>query len=137
MIRGLLEASLGDVAYLSFCRLQAVPLRVGHVHVKLEELAAVLFAVAFGFSAVVPTAVPLLYGHMWAGLGTVLAIMVILPGLSCIWALNENAYQAIGRPDIWTKIAGFSLLGLLPLGDDALVGMNCLILWAVAKEVGG
>jgi len=84
--------------------------------VQLQALTgAILFPVALGLSAIAPSAVELLYGQKWLGLGTVIGILVIMPGLSCIWALNENAYQAVGRPDIWTKLAGFSLLALLPL----------------------
>ena len=78
-------------------------------------MAAVLFPVAWGISAVAPSAVELLYGQKWQGLGTVIAILVIMPGLNVIWALSENAYQAVGRPDIWPKLAGVSLLVLLPL----------------------
>ena len=116
LIPGFLEASLGDVAYPTFCKMQGNPRQVGENLVQLQALTgAILFPVALGLSAIAPSAVELLYGQKWLGLGTVIGILVIMPGLSCIWALNENAYQAVGRPDIWTKLAGFSLLALLPL----------------------
>lgn len=111
-----LGAALGDVAYPAFCKLQDVPRDVGHSLAKLQGLASViLFPIALGISAVAPAAVDLLYGDKWEGLGTVIALLVIMPGLTCIWALNENAYQAIGRPDLWPKLAGFTLLALLPV----------------------
>jgi O-antigen/teichoic acid export membrane protein len=59
--------------------------------------------------------VHLLYGSKWAGLGTVISILVIMPGMGMVWSLNETAYQAIGRPDLWTKVSGLSLLVLLPV----------------------
>ena len=116
LIPGFLVASLGDVAYPTFCKLQGNPQQVGESLVKLQVLTgAILFPVALGLSAIAPPAVELLYGQKWLGLGTVIGILVIMPGLSNIWALNENAYQAVGRPDIWTKLAGLSLLALIPL----------------------
>jgi teichuronic acid exporter len=116
LVPGFLGAALSDVAYPTFCKLQQAPREVGRSLVKLQALtAAALLPVAFGISAVAPSAVELLYGQKWQGLGAVIAILVIMPGLASIWSLNECAYQAVGRPDIWPKLAGFSLLVLLPV----------------------
>jgi polysaccharide transporter, PST family len=116
VVPGFLGAALSDVAYPTFCKLQQAPQEVGRSLVKLQALtAAALFPVAFGISAIAPSAVELLYGQKWQGLGAVIAILVIMPGLAPIWSLNECAYQAVGRPDIWPKLAGFSLLVLLPV----------------------
>ena len=116
LVPGFLQAALSDVAYPTFCRQQEAPREVGRNLVKLQALtSAVLFPIAWGISAVAPSAVDLLYGQKWPGLGAVIAILVIMPGLTCIWTLNENAYQAVGRPDISAKLAGISLLVLLPL----------------------
>jgi O-antigen/teichoic acid export membrane protein len=116
LIPGFLMASVSDVAYPVFCRIQEDPPKVGENLVKLQRLiGTLLFPIALGFSAIAAPAVDLLYGQKWQGLGMVLAILTIMPGLSYIWSINENAYQAIGRPDIWTKLAGASLIGLIPL----------------------
>lgn len=116
IVPGFLEAAIADVAYPVFCKLQEDPREVGRNLVSLQALvAAVLFPVALGISAVATPVVDLLYGDKWQGMGTVIAILVIMPGLSCIWSLNEHAYQAVGRPDIWAKLAGISLLILLVL----------------------
>jgi O-antigen/teichoic acid export membrane protein len=136
LIPGFLVASLGDVAYPSFCKLQEDPRKVGEDLVKLQALIATfLFPIAFGLSAIAPTAIHLLYGQKWNYLGTVIAILVIMPGLSCIWSLNENAYQAVGKPELWTKLAGFSLLALLPmLWFSAPYG---LLVFTVVRFLGG
>jgi O-antigen/teichoic acid export membrane protein len=116
LVPGFLAASLGDVAYPSFCKLQDDRRQIGSNLVRVQILlGAILFPVALGLLAIAPSAVELLYGQKWQGLGTVIGILVIMPGLSSIWALNEKAYQAVGRPDVWTKLAGFALLALLPL----------------------
>ncbi len=116
VLPGFLVAGLGDVAYATFCRMQN---KVGEVASKLTYLqkltATVLFPIAFGLSAVAPVFIQLLYGEKWTGLGTVISILVIMPGLSSLWTLNASAYQAIGRPDIYTKISGFSLVIMVPL----------------------
>ena len=116
LVPGFLQAALSDVAYPTFCRQQDAPCEVGRNLVKLQALsAALLFPIAWGISAVAPSAVDLLYGEKWPGLGAVIAILVIMPGLTSIWTLNEYAYQAVGRPDVWAKLGGISLFALLPL----------------------
>jgi PST family polysaccharide transporter len=107
-------ASLDDVAYPAFCKLQGNNQEVGENLRKVQMLTgAILFPIALGISAIAPSVVKLLYGTKWQGLGTVISILVIMPGLIYIWSLNEGAYQAVGRPDLWTKLAGFSLIVLL------------------------
>lgn len=109
-------ASVGDVAYPTFCRLQESPKVVGSKLLKLQMLtAAILFPLAFGISAIAEPAITLLYRDSWPGLGSIMAYLAIMPGLSCIWTLNGKAYQAVGRPDVWTKLSGCALLVLLPL----------------------
>ena len=116
LIPGFLVAALSDVAYPIFCKLQRNPQEIGQNLVKLQRLTGtILFPIALGLAAIGPSVVELLYGQKWNRLGIVIGILVIMPGLSHIWSLNENAYQAVGRPDVWTKVAGFSLLILLPM----------------------
>jgi O-antigen/teichoic acid export membrane protein len=96
--------------------MQENPRNIGEDLAKVQGLAgAVLFPVTFGISAVAPAVVHLLYGSKWAGLGTVISILVIMPGMGLVWSLNETAYQAIGRPDLWSKVLGLSLLVMLPV----------------------
>jgi O-antigen/teichoic acid export membrane protein len=116
LIPGFFIAAVGDVAYPIFCRLQESPKIVGNNLLKLQMLtAAILFPVAFGISAIAQPVITMLYGDSWPGLGSIIGFLVIMPGLSSIWTLNGKAYQAIGRPDVWTKLSGFALVVLLPL----------------------
>jgi len=88
---------------------------VGGNLVKLQALTGtVLFPLAFGISALAAPAMDLLYGSKWQGLGSVIGILVLMPGLGYLWSLNEKAYQAVGRPSLWTWLSGISLLALLP-----------------------
>jgi teichuronic acid exporter len=116
LIPGFMVSSLEDVAYPSFCKLQDNPQDIGQKLVGLQRLTgSVLFPVSLGISAIASPVIELLYGPKWPGLGMVIAFLVIMPGLSNIWVLNDSAYQAIGRPDISAKISGTALLVLIPL----------------------
>lgn len=115
IVPGFLTSAMGDVAYPTFCKMQDYPRQIGENLLKLEELtAAILFPFSFGLSALAPIAVTMLYGNKWPGLDFVIAMLVIMPGAGYVWALNEFAYQAVGRPQMWTKLAGFSLILLIP-----------------------
>jgi teichuronic acid exporter len=116
LLPGFVIPALSLVAYPAFCALQSDHREVGRSLLQLQSLAtAVLFPACFGLSAIAVPAVALLYGAKWAGLGQVIWLLAIMPGISHLWSLNADAYRAIGRPDVWTKLAGVTLLVLLPL----------------------
>jgi O-antigen/teichoic acid export membrane protein len=108
-------AALSDVAYPAFCKLDGDAAKVGKSLIGLQRLtSAILFPIAFGIASIASPAVALLYGDKWEGLGMVIGLLGIMPGLSSIWNLNESAYLSIGKPDIHTKLSALSLLILLP-----------------------
>lgn len=116
ILPGMLASSLAYVAYPAFSRLQADRRAVGDSLMKLQALAgALLFPVCLGMAALAEPAITLLYGQKWAGLGWTLGFFAVMPGLSNIWSLNAEAYRAVGRPDVWAKVAGLTLLLMFPL----------------------
>lgn len=116
MLPGMVSATLALVAYPAFCAIQDDRSEVGRSLLKLQaSAAAVMFPLAFGLSAVAPIAVPLVYGDRWLGLGMVMAVLGIMPGLSHLWSLNADAFRAIGRPDLWTKASAITLAVLYPM----------------------
>jgi O-antigen/teichoic acid export membrane protein len=116
LVPAFIIAALNDVAYPAFCKLQGDATEVGRSLVNLQRItAAILFPIAFGISSIASPAIELLYGNKWQGLGTVLSILVIMPGLGYLWNLNESAYISVGKPDVFTKLSAISLLLLLPL----------------------
>jgi len=136
LIPTFLMACLSDVAYPAFCRIQKDYREVGLSLIRLQSLAgAILLPVALGMAAISSPTIELLYKDKWLGLGTVIGVLAIIPGLVPLWSLNESAYQAIGRPDVSAKVAGFSLLILLPLlWVTAPYG---LMVFVIARFVGG
>lgn len=115
LIPGFLASSLEDVAFPAFCEIQGNPGDVGKNLAVVQSLAAaVLCPMLLTISAIAPVLVRLLYGSKWQGLGTVISILVVMPGLGYIWSLNQAAYEAVGRPDLWTKMLGSSLAFILP-----------------------
>jgi PST family polysaccharide transporter len=109
-------ASIGDVAYPTFCKLQESPDEIGRNLITLQKfLGALLFPLALGLAALAPSIIKLLYGNRWQDLGSVIGLLILMPGLGYIWSLNEHAYQAVGRPDIWIRISTLSLFALCPI----------------------
>ena len=51
----------------------------------------------------------LIFGEKWIGIASVIGILAIQQSLSWIIGLNNEAYKALGRPDIETKILLFSM----------------------------
>lgn len=116
LVPAFIIAALNDVAYPAFCKLQGDATEVGRSLVNLQRITgAILFPITFGISAISSPVIELLYGNKWQGLGTVLSILVIMPGLAYLWNLNESAYISVGKPDIFTKLSAVSLILLLPL----------------------
>jgi PST family polysaccharide transporter len=135
LIPAFVVAALNDVAYPAFCKLDGNALEVGKNLISLQRLtSAILFPIALGISSIASPTIQLLYGDKWQGLGTVISILVIMPGLGGIWYLNENAYLSIGKPDLYTKLSAISLLLFLPfLWVAAPYG---LIIFAVTRFAG-
>jgi O-antigen/teichoic acid export membrane protein len=113
---GMIVAPLAAIAYPAFSALQKDPYAVGRDLLKLQRLvAAILFPACFGLAALATPAVTLLYGDKWSGLGWTLGFLAIMPGAGSLWSLNADAYRAVGRPDVWTKLAVVATLILFPL----------------------
>ena len=116
LVPAFMAASIGDVAYPTFCKLQESPQEVGRNLISLQKLlGTMLFPLALGLAALAPSIVKLLYGNRWPDLGSVIGLLILMPGLGYIWSLNEHAYQAVGRPDIWIRISTLSLFALCPI----------------------
>lgn len=115
LVPGLLIPAVSRVAYPAFCALRGGEREVGDSLVKLQSLvASVVFPVCFGISAFAVPAVDLAYGEKWHGLGTVIQLLAIMPGIGQLWSLNADAYRSVGRPDVWAKLSALSLLVLMP-----------------------
>jgi len=113
---GLVVSPLAAVAYPAFCAVQSDKEEIGRILLSLQSLtAAVVFPIALGLCAVAVPGVGLVYGNTWPGLGLVIQLLAIMPGMSHVWSLNPEAYRAVGRPDIWPKLGGLTLLVLMPL----------------------
>jgi PST family polysaccharide transporter len=116
LVPAFMAASIGDVAYPTFCRLQDSPEEVGRNLLSLHRLlGAILFPFGLGLAALAPYVIKLLYGDRWPGLGSVMGLLILMPGLGYIWSLNEHAYQAVGQPRVWIKVSTLALVTLCPV----------------------
>jgi lipopolysaccharide exporter len=104
------------VAYPAFCALHDGVHEVGKSLVKLQSLVSlILFPLAFGLSAIGGSMIEIVYGSRWAGIEIVIAYLAIMPGTSHLWSLNADAYRAVGRPNVWPRLAALNLVIMLPL----------------------
>lgn len=71
-----------------------------------------------------------LLGEKWVGAGPVIAILGLMHGLSWLMGANEEAYRAMGRPDIPTKILCAELLLYVPAYYVAAQYSLTAFLWA-------
>lgn len=116
IIPSFLAASLSDVAYPTFCKIQGEVQEVGKSLLGLQRLTStLLFPIVFGLAAIATPAISLLYADKWPNLAQVVGILVFMPGLGSLWNLNDSAYQAIGKPGLSARISGLNLLILIPL----------------------
>lgn len=135
LIPGFISASVASVAYPVLSVLQDNRENLRNGFIKIQSTTAVLiFPLCFGLSAISLPLINLIYGDRWPGLGMTIAFLAILPGLSHIWSLNADAYRAINRPDLWTKIAALSLLFIFFL--LFLFGSKSLNHFVIARFVG-
>ena len=63
----------------------------------------------------------LLFGEKWVGIGNIIGILALMHGVSWIIGLNNEAYTAVGRPDLETKILTINII------------VYAIVYWLVAK----
>jgi teichuronic acid exporter len=132
LLPGLAISPLVAVAYPAFCAMQSDPKDVGRSLLKLRTLtAAMLFPAAWGLSAIAVPTLTLLYGNRWEGLGTVVQLLAVMPGLNPLWSLNTMAYRAVGRPDVGPKLGGIAMLVFIPL--LVVAGTHGLMAFTLAR----
>lgn len=136
LMPALILAPLSSVAYPAFCALQNEgPREIGLKLVKVfSEASAVVIPVCLGASALAVSAVRLLYGDRWPGLGMTIQWMAIMPGISNLWSLYADAFRSVGRPDVWAKLAFVSVAFLFAL--IFLAGRSNFPAFVVARSAG-
>lgn len=135
LLPGMLIAPLVSIAYPAFSAIQVSQQEVGRSLLKLQRLAAsLLMPVALGTSAIAIPLIGLLYGDRWPGLGYVIQVTAI-GTIGQIWSLNVAAFRAIGRPDMWPKIAFVALPVLYVLLFIAAPHGMVAFVWA--RLIGG
>ncbi len=57
-----------------------------------------------GMALIAEPSARLLFGENWEGLGATLSVLALYSGFGHLWALNSDAFKALGRPDIMPKL---------------------------------
>lgn len=70
-----------------------------------------------------------IFGNEWSEIGQVVGILGLMHGFSWLMGSNSEAFKAVGRPDVFTKIMAFGLLYYLPAYAYALDHGITYFLW--------
>lgn len=105
------------VMYSAFSRIQGEGDRAQFVRVLLRaQKALFVLALPIGLGLFLlrePTA-GLVFGDKWAGVASVIGILGLIQGLSWLMGANAEAYKAMNRPDVFTKIMLVGLIYYIP-----------------------
>lgn len=115
MVFGCLLNPILPILYSALSRMQNNFVRLRESLLQATKIiAAISLPVAFGLYLVSEPLSVLLFGTQWPGVGQVIGVMALMRGISWVVAANTEAYRALGRPDLETKIMLLMLMLYLP-----------------------
>ncbi len=98
-------SAISGVTLATFSRLQGDVEKLRDAYFQGTRLiAAYALPTSFGLSLLGPTIFRIVYPDRWEGLGVLLSILSLYAGFGHLWALNSDAFKAIGRPELMVKI---------------------------------
>jgi O-antigen/teichoic acid export membrane protein len=104
------------VIYSAFSRIQADSAQLVRVLLRTQKaLFTLALPLGLGLFLLRDSTAGLVFGDKWEGVGIVLGILGLIQGLSWLMGANAEAYKAMNRPDIFTKIMVIGLTYYLPV----------------------
>jgi O-antigen/teichoic acid export membrane protein len=99
-----------------FSRMQNDPAGLRVVYMRGTSLiSAYVIPAGVGLSLMGNWVAGIVYPVGWEGLGSILSILALYSGFGYLWALNTDAFKAIGRPDLLPKIYIVAAAVMLPI----------------------
>jgi O-antigen/teichoic acid export membrane protein len=93
------------ILYPTFSRLQNdIPALTALLHKVNRLIMALILPIGVGLMLVSSLLVPALFGAKWQGLDIVLSVMGLQTCVGWFVGANPDAYRAVGRPDVQTKL---------------------------------
>ena len=116
LVVGIPLSAITGIALPLFSRLQNDPSSLKRAYLEGTRIVA-FYAIpaGIGLSIVAEPAVALICGEKWEYLGRILSILALYSGFGHLWVLNSDAFKAIGRPGIMTRIYIPVLVIMIPL----------------------
>jgi len=130
MIFGLFFGPLLPVLYSSFAKISndIERLRNGLLMI-IKIIAMISFPVGFGMFAFRDSIELIVFNEKWQGIGLVIGVLGLAHAFAWIVGANGEAYRAIGRPDIETKIMLISTpIYLIVYLYSVRYGLECLVI---------
>lgn len=105
MVFGILFAPLMPVLYSRLSQIKSDRAQINKILQETVRLITII-SIPLGFLLFVSAfqVSYLVFGLKWNGVGIVIGIMALVHGFAWVIGLNSEAYRAIGRPDVETKV---------------------------------
>jgi len=111
---GILVVPILPVFYSKFCSFRTKD-EMKEYYLKIKEyLSMLVFPLMGGVILISPYFENLILGEKWKGISFVMALLSIT-GISNLWALAGSMYNALGKPEISTKISFIIVCSYIPL----------------------
>ena len=111
---GLVVSPVIPVAYSYFSKSQSDSKKLNENIVRGEKTITMALFVIAALMIISSSLIESLFGGKWEGLSLVVSLVVIAQVMAYTVSLKQEAYRAIGRPDIEFKIMFISMLIRLP-----------------------
>lgn len=115
MAMSLIAGPVLPVAYSMFSRTQhdREKMRRG-ILLAGKAVAVLILPLGFGLFLTGDLVATLVFGNHWGGIGDIIGLLAITQAIAYTVSVKQEAYRAIGRPDIETKIMLISMAIRLP-----------------------
>lgn len=126
-----LAAPVRPILYSSLARLQHDPAAFRRRLLQANKLLLlIMLPFSVGTYLLSDAIEEVVFGPDWAGIGTVLGILALMH--APVWLLggNTEAYRALGRPDINSKLYSCMIVGSLPIYVVAAKHGLAVFLWS-------
>jgi len=104
------------VAYSAFSRLQTKSKELKGLFLKIVHLIAVIFLpIGAGLFILARPISSVIFGEKWQGINLVIALIGVEEAIALLTGVNAEAYRAIGRPDITSKLLIAAIIYYIPV----------------------
>lgn len=116
LIFGIFFSPIIPVAYSAFSRLQSNQEELRQAFLKITKLiASVSLPLGVGLVILAHPISTIVFGQKWEGIEIVIALIGLMHNIAWLVGINPEAYRAMGRPDINSKLLIAAVIYYIPV----------------------